>query len=132
MPKYVSPAVTSVWSKALAQAAFATNPFVGLEEVRLFADSSEGGFMFKQHEWKQLTTEDNWRWRYLKDGIAHRDEAMRRMIVCRLDGNRPKEVEHWCALMRYFENLFKLTELTPDGSTTDSSKNKSQGGTTEG
>ena len=75
--------------------------------ARLFRDKS-AGFTFDTCMWKNMRVAD--RERYTPDALAHRNEAMRRMAVCRLD-DRPREAAHWQAQMRFLENLFRLPEV---------------------
>lgn len=77
------------------------------KEAPVFTDG-EGGFEFAPHVWNNMWAAD--RLRYMPDARAHRDEAIRRKAVCRLDG-RAREAEHWLAAQRFFENKFKLEPI---------------------
>lgn len=70
----------------------------------LFKDN-EGNYTFTHGMWKDLHREN--RQKYTPDAVAHRDEALRRRTVCRLEG-RHKEADHWLAQQRFLENLFGL------------------------
>jgi hypothetical protein len=62
-----------------------------------------------QH-WKSVV-ENGERARFTNDAIAHRLEAQRRMVVCRLDGGRHLEVEYWHEWVWRFTKNFYLPEL---------------------
>jgi hypothetical protein len=87
------------------------NRIIGMPEAtesepeRLYTDTS-GGFQFAPHSWKTILKQHE-RHRYYKDALAHRDEAIRRRVVCRMEG-RITEADHWLAAQRFFENNFKI------------------------
>lgn len=85
-------------------------------QPQLYTDVS-GGYTFTQHAWKKATTELGWRERLMKDALAHRAEAIRRRVVCRLS-DRKIEADHWLAMQRFLENLFKLPEAADASSST--------------
>lgn len=70
----------------------------------IFRDKA-GGFQFDKPMWKNMHASD--RERYRPDAFAHRDEAIRRKTVCRLE-SREKETAHWLSHQRFLENLFNL------------------------
>lgn len=77
----------------------------GFAHIRKFEDKGEG-WTFTPHEWN-LILNNGERERFLKDAVAHRDEALRRRVICRMEG-LAKEADHWLASQRFFENNFKL------------------------
>lgn len=77
------------------------------EKDRLFTDKSDG-FTFDKTMWRNMHVSD--RHRYVDDARAHRDEAHRRKIVCRLE-SREKETAHWLSQQRFLEKLYKLEPI---------------------
>lgn len=81
-------------------------------QVALFPPDADlkAGWDFSLHHWTRVV-ENGDRERFTPDARAHRDEALRRMVVCRLDGNRLQECDHWRAWIMRFTKNFKLPEL---------------------
>lgn len=76
-------------------------------EPHVFTDG-EGGFSFGPRVWREVLKGENGdKARLYKDALAHRDEALRRTVVCRLD-SRTKEADHWYAQARFLENMFAI------------------------
>jgi hypothetical protein len=78
----------------------------------LFTDSGQGGFHFGQNVWRSEVSIHG-KEHLRRDAIAHRDEALRRKVVCRLEDRRT-EMAHWHASMRFLEKLFALSEIEKD------------------
>jgi hypothetical protein len=98
-------------AKAIAPAAINKMPgmpWTDSKPTHLFTNKSDG-FTFDRVMWKNMHTAD--RDRYRPDAIAHRDEAVRRMVVCRIEGDRQKECDHWTAQYRFLESLYRLPEI---------------------
>lgn len=69
-----------------------------------------GGFNFTPHSWRSGSQR-------MEEVQRHRDEAYRRMAVCRLSGLY-KEAKHWKASARFFENKYPELFRSDDGSST--------------
>jgi len=82
------------------------------DRIQLFSDV-EIGFTFTTSLWNDVIRAGK-RERHVPDARAHRDEAARRVVICRLD-DRPIEAAHWLACQRYLENNFQLGGFNGDG-----------------
>lgn len=89
----------------ITKARMEINRMASTAPERLFMDVQDG-FTFGQHGWN-IIVRNGERERFMLDAIAHRDEALRRRVVCRMEG-RVAEAKHWLAAQRFLENLFKL------------------------
>lgn len=88
------------------------NPLKEPAKSWIFADNGQGGFTFGQHVWRNEVNVHG-KEHLRGDAIAHRNEALRRKVVCRFE-DRPKEMAHWHSAMRFLEKLFALPEIEKD------------------